>query len=172
MKVSEIHTLFEYNRWANLRLLSKAKRLESDQLMLPGQIGPNSVFGALLHILDGEYFWRLSVQTGLGPSKRLTVDQLPDLQALMDYWEEEADQLMAYCGTLSNEDLDAQFEFRWGTAKPRIRTRWHCLVHLVNHGTQHRAEIGLVLGSWGYSPGSVDFITFVTRQLVKSRLNE
>jgi uncharacterized damage-inducible protein DinB len=170
MKSSEIQTLAAYNRWADSRLLSKVKKLDEDQLMRPQQVGPNSIFDASMHILDAHYFWRLAVQTGVGPAKRLTTKELPDLAAMLDFWEEEAEKLSAYAAGLTDKDLAAEFEFRWGTSKPRRRTRWHCLVHLVNHGTQHRGEIGLVLGQMGYSPGSLDFIIFVTRQGVKSKL--
>lgn len=170
MKATEIVTMIDYNRWANHRLLRKVKLLQKDQLFLSAQIGPKSIFEALLHILDAEYFWRLAVQTGLGPADRLTVKQLPDLEALMGYWEQEAAELSAYGSRLKDKDLGAQFEYRWGTAKPRQWIRWQCLLHIVNHGTQHRGEIGLVLGQLGHSPGSLDFVIFMTQKSVKSKL--
>jgi uncharacterized damage-inducible protein DinB len=170
MRSFEFQTLAAYNRWADGRLLRKVKQLDQDQLTRPQQIGPGSLFEALLHILDAQYFWRLAVQTGVGPARNLTIDQLPDLETMQDFWEQEADELASYAASVTDEDLASEFTFRWGTAKPRTRIRWHCLVHVVNHGTQHRAEIGLVLGGLGFSPGNLDFINFVTRQAVKSKL--
>ena len=146
MKSSEYQTLAAYNRWADNRLLAKVNGLNEDQRRRPELVGPNSILSALMHILD-------------------------DWGAMLEFWEAEADQLSAYAASLSDQDLDEQFEFRWGSSKPRRRIRWHCLVHLVNHGTQHRGEIGLVLGRLGHSPGSLDFITYVTRQAVKSRID-
>ena len=171
MKSSEYQTLAAYNRWADNRLLAKVNGLNEDQRRRPELVGPNSIFSALMHILDGHFFWRQAVQTGVGPARRLTEKELPDWGAMLEFWEAEADQLTAYAASLSDQDLDEQFEFRWGSSKPRRRIRWHCLVHLVNHGTQHRGEIGLVLGRLGHSPGSLDFITYVTRQSVKSRID-
>ena len=172
MNTSEIKTLIEYNRWANQRLFRKVKQLEDPQLFLPGQVGPNSVFEALLHILDGEYFWRLAVQTGLGPTERLSVEKLPDLEGLLIFWQQEANQLSAYVDGLKENDLGAEFEYRWGSSKTRRWIRWQCLIHIVNHGTQHRGELGLVLGHLGHSPGSLDLVTFVARQAVKSKLRD
>jgi uncharacterized damage-inducible protein DinB len=38
---------------------------------------------------------------------------------------------------------------------------WHCLVHVVNHGTQHRSEAALLLTNDGQSPGDLDFTLFL-----------
>src|SRR5438552_7817961 len=39
----------------------------------------------------------------------------------------------------------------------RERVLWHCLFHLVNHGTQHRSEAAALLTGYGQSPGGLDF---------------
>jgi uncharacterized damage-inducible protein DinB len=38
---------------------------------------------------------------------------------------------------------------------------WNILVHVVNHGTQFRAEAGVVLTEYGQSPGDLDLILFL-----------
>jgi uncharacterized damage-inducible protein DinB len=35
--------------------------------------------------------------------------------------------------------------------------QWHLLFHVVNHGTQHRAEVGLALARAGAAPGDLDY---------------
>ena len=170
MKVSEIKTMIEYNHWANQRLLTKVKQLSQEEFSRRDQIGSSSIQQALLHIVDGENFWRMAAQTGQGPARRLTVEQLPDLEAVIDYWDQEAGRLSAYIAGLQEDELQSQFEYRWGISKPRQWVRWQCLLHIVNHGTQHRGEIGLVLGQLDSSPGSLDLVTFITRQAVKEKL--
>ena len=37
---------------------------------------------------------------------------------------------------------------------------WQMLVHVVNHGTQHRAEAAALLTGEGRSPGELDLINY------------
>ena len=37
---------------------------------------------------------------------------------------------------------------------------WQMLVHVINHGTQHRSEAAVLLSAEGRSPGELDLIEF------------
>ena len=38
---------------------------------------------------------------------------------------------------------------------------WQALAHVVNHGTQHRAEAAALLTTVGCSPGDLDMIDYI-----------
>jgi uncharacterized damage-inducible protein DinB len=172
MKVSELENLVQYNRWANQRLMARVRQLPVHTLNQPDQVGADSILEALVHIVDGENFWRLAAQTGVGPSERLSVELIHDLDTLQSRWSAEADRLSEFLSSLDDDQTGKSVEFRLGSGKPRQQILWHVLLHIVNHGTQHRGEIGIVLGRLGHSPGSLDFISFVTRQAIKSKLDQ
>jgi uncharacterized damage-inducible protein DinB len=163
VKVNDLSTLVQYNHWANKRILQRAARLTPEQLIQPCWLSQGTLLGTLIHIIDAQWTWRLACQEGLIPTEYITEERFADFQSLRSFWQEEDERLSAYVGTLEEAQADGLVEFRWNRARPRTRKLWHILLHIVNHGTQHRSEAGQYLGTLGHSPGNLDFIIFVSR---------
>ncbi len=72
--------------------------------------------------------------------------------------------MAAFLDTLGDADLDRPLTYRSSDGETLTRTFWYLLVHVVNHGTQHRAEAALLLTELGHSPGDIDLTLFVREQ--------
>lgn len=59
MLITNVLTLFDYNYWANHRVLEAAEKITSEQFTAPAKLSHGSVRGALAHILAAEIVWRL-----------------------------------------------------------------------------------------------------------------
>jgi uncharacterized damage-inducible protein DinB len=86
---------------------------------------------------------------------------LPTLHALKERWQVEEQEMRAYLGSLSDLDLNGMVRYGIPDGIVRERVLWHCLLHVVNHGTQHRSEAAVLLTSYGQSPGELDFTLFL-----------
>jgi len=160
MKISDIQLLFDYNYWANDLMLTKAAELTPEQLTQPTAFPWGSLHGTLVHTLGGEYLWRhLCRHQRIMP--RLTeTETFPTLESVAVYWKTEETEMRAYLNSLSDSDMDTiiRYEIEEGL---RERVLWHCLVHVVNHGTQHRSECAAMLTDFGHSPGDIDLTLFL-----------
>jgi uncharacterized damage-inducible protein DinB len=163
MNLQDMLTIYDYNYWANARILSTAAKLSHEQFAAPASYSFGGVRGTLLHTLDTEYGWRIIVQQGT-VMPALEESDFPTFQALEQRWREEETAMRAYLAGLKDEDMNGLVRYTTSTGIKRERVLWHCLLHVVNHGTQHRSEAAALLTSYDHSPGDVDFTLFLNER--------
>ena len=161
MNRQDIALLFRYNDWANDRIMDTAEALTTEQLTTPNDLGWGSLRGALVHLLDAEYVWRNLLKDG-EHVEWLQPEDFPDVASIRARWHKERAAFWRYLASLSDEDLSATISYEGDVI--RYRVLWHCLAHVVNHGTQHRAECAALLTGFGHSPGNLDFTVFLLEE--------
>jgi len=150
MNGADSRYLFECDRWAPRRVLSVIDGLPEAVWGDTGVIGERGLGAILVHQLGAHQRWR----HGLSGSELSPVPEretLPSPAALAAAWADEWDALEAWLPTLSSAWLA-----ELGDGVPY----WQMLAHVVNHGTQHRAEAAAILTDAGRSPGDLDMIFF------------
>lgn len=163
MKIADIHLLYDYNYWANQRLLDTAAQLSDEQFTAPAAAAHHALRRTLVHVLDAEYSWRILCQHPLFTDE-IPEETFPTVAALAQRWQDEETDMRAYLNRLSDNDLQGIVRYTLENGVVRERVLWHCLWHVVNHGTQHRAEAAAILTDLGYSPGDLDFTVFMNEQ--------
>src|SRR5262249_4928744 len=119
--------------------------------------------GTLLHILDAEWGWRMFLQNDNWSYAELNIADFPTLAALNKFWEQEEQRMRTYLATLSDADMEVHRYYTIEeTGEKRDRILWHCLLHVVNYGTQHRSEAAALLTEYNCSPGDLDFTVFLS----------
>ncbi len=161
MNKQDVITLYKYNQWANNRILRAAGKVSEAQLTEPiPWLSGETLLQTMTHVLDAEWSWRLVCEDGKMPGEYLAFS---DLAALRKAWREEMKSMLAYVSLLEDGQLNQMHIFTRPRFKPRHQLLWHILVHVVNHSTHHRAEIGQYLATCSYSPGDMDFMIFVAK---------
>lgn len=187
MNMQDVRDMYEYNDWANHRLLEMAEKITPVQFIAPSSHSFSSLQATLVHTLDTERVWRflLQVQDFRSASPTITVfdetgwagwlqrqgfppelqtTDVPTVSALRQRWQEEEAAMWAYLSGLRNEDLGSMVRYYVDTSVLRERLLWHCLFHVVNHGMQHRSEAAALLTDYGQSPGGIDFTVFLNER--------
>ena len=162
MKPAEIKTLYEYNYWANHKLLAAAARVPNDQFIASGSFPFGGLRGTLVHILDAEYGWGMMLQHGNFSTEDLKASDFAGLPELEKRWQSEEGLMRDYLASLGDNALDGIIRYTADSGAKRERVLWHCLFHVVNHGTQHRSEAAAILTQLGRSPGDMDLTVFLS----------
>ena len=163
MKIDDIKLMYEYNYWANKKILSAAEDISTEELIKPNNSSWGSLRGTLIHILDTEYGWRMLCKD-LIFSDEMKPEDFPDLAAIKTRWEADEADMMSYLNSLTDDDLEGLVTYEVGKGITRNRVLWHCLYHVVNHGMQHRSECAAMLTDLGHSPGDLDFVDYLNPQ--------
>lgn len=161
---SHIQLIWEYNYWANHRLLAKAGNLTEAQLNEKAPYMWDSIMGTMAHMLGAEWIWRQRVHEGVSPAAILDRTQFSTLELLKKRWAEEETAMRGYLARLSEADVEREVEYRNTAGQPFSRPLWQILSHVVNHGTQHRSEIALSLTNFDQSPGDMDITLFLSER--------
>lgn len=164
MNQNQIAFLFQYNEWATRRILAAAAHLTHDEFVTARSLTFGSLRGTMVHNFGADWIWRRRCEDKVSPPDLPAEDLFPTFADLRSAWEEEQAAMHAYVAGLTDAEIDGDMAYTTTNGTPMHAPMWQVLLHLINHGTQHRAEVAQVLTELGHSPGEVDLIVYV-RQL-------
>lgn len=159
MNTTDIQNLYEYNRWANARVLAAVSPLSVEEFTRPLASSFASVRDTLVHMLSAEWIW-LQRWRGVSPSAMLPAQDFPALPAVQARWAEVAREQKDFIDQLTDEGLARRVAYintkgeRWEYALA------HMLQHVANHSTYHRGQVATMLRQLGHTPAASDFLLF------------
>ncbi|NOT05047.1 MAG: hypothetical protein HOP27_10665 [Anaerolineales bacterium] len=160
MNIQDIQLIYNYNYWANGKILEASQKVTEEQFLAPASFPFGGLRGTLVHTLDAERGWlRLFEKKPFGAD--LNLDDFPTVKSIDERWREEEKAMRAYLANLKDEDMESHLHYTADSGAKRDRILWHCLLHVANHGTQHRSEAAALLTDFGASPGDLDFTVFL-----------
>lgn len=160
MITSVIRELYEYNAWANARILETAAALSPEQLIAPGGASFDSVRDTLVHTMGAQWLY-LERWHGRAPRALPEPAGFPDLGALRARWDAIERDTQAFVEGLDDARLGADFSYVNARGETWTYPLWQQMIHQVNHATQHRSEAAVLLTKMGHSPGWLDLLYFV-----------
>jgi len=161
MNKQDITLIYKYNQWANKKILEQVSNVTQDQFTAPATFPHGDLRGTLVHILFAEWIWRHRWE-GTSPVVRLNPEDFPSFESLQSRWADEEGLLMKFIENVTDDQLESHFFYTSTEGSPYERVLWQAMLHLINHGTQHRSEAAALLTDYGHSPGDIDFIYFLS----------
>ena len=159
MTPEDVRVLYEYNRWANNRVLDSCAALSAEEFTRELRSSFSSVRDTLVHIMGVEWLW-LERWNGRMPTGFLASKDLPDLHSIRQRWAEIGGRVLSFATSIKAEDLTLVHSIRTTKGEPYTHPLWEMMQHLVNHGTYHRGQVTTMLRQLNAKPLATDLIFF------------
>lgn len=145
--LEQIRALYEYNEWANKHVLEAAGGLSEAELTGESGASFGSIESNLAHVLAGQVVWLQRWTAGVNPKSVMELQAMRGMKTIEAAFQESHAGLRAYVSGLADGDLDRTLHYRDSGGTAHDRPMWQLLVHLVNHGTHHRAETAMAMAA-------------------------
>ncbi len=144
--------LFDYNDWANNRVLNIIAQAENDSIPVP-----ENVYELMSHILGAQEIWMYRLQNRLGGKELFALKPLSELIEINNRSTLEWKSLIQ---EHSNDFSDFALQYKNIEGQAFSNKLHEVIMHVVNHGTYHRGQISRALKAAGIQPVSTDFIVY------------
>lgn len=139
--------LYEYNAWANRRVLDCLTRQN---------ISDEKIMSLMGHVVAAQFLWLHRIKGLPAPDVKLWGEyKLPQLVSMA---QNIGEQWLDFVTTTSDFNRDLTYKNYVGD--PYTTNVEIIMIHLVNHSSYHRAQIAMQLRQKGFEPINTDFITY------------
>jgi uncharacterized damage-inducible protein DinB len=149
MNADQFRQLYDYHFTVNRRVWDKCVMSLTDEQFqqdLPYSLG--SIHRQTVHMMSIDERW-FSGLRGLALPDFLKAEDYPNRPAVRSYWDKVESQMRQYLDGLADHQLVAPLE--------NLQV-WQVLIHVVNHGTDHRAQVLAMLNSLGVTTFPQDLV--------------
>jgi uncharacterized damage-inducible protein DinB len=167
MTKDDIQVLYEFDRWANNKVLQSVSTLSAEEFTRDLGGSFRSVRDTVVHIVGCEWTW-LTCWREPSPSSdyvtdlwtrhndRFNPNAFPDFAAVESKWAEVEREQVEFVNRVTNESLRRMIPVR----ESQISLA-HLMQHLANHSTYHRGQVALMMRQLTAEPCATDFAMFV-----------
>jgi len=129
--------------------------LPDEQFIQPSEYSMGSIRNQVVHLINAERTW-LSSLRGQDLPEWFDAEEFTDKQMIRDAWDIVEADMRDYVASLTDEIIESTLKRK---SKELIIGR--ILLHLVNHSTDHRAQILRQLHDVGVETSAQDYIFYV-----------
>jgi len=163
MDIALMGKQFEYDRWANARMLGVLAGLNPEAFGKDLGSSFGSIRNTAVHIVSAEWAW-LERWNGTSPKQMLDPLGFPDVAALRTRWALVEQDQKDFLRALTQERLEADLAYFNLQGEAVTLPLWQQMLHMVNHSSYHRGQVTTMLRQVGAKPVATDLIAFYREQ--------
>ncbi len=162
MTKKEIQLLFEYDKWADLKLLEVIATLTGDQYKKDLHSSFGGIQGTIVHILSANRVW-LHRWKGEKPEP-LKNENFPAVEIVEEQWEIYECEISNFLQSLTEEKLNAPLQYLDMKGNTYFQPLHQQMQHKVNHSSYHRGQLVTMLRQLGMAVVSTDLIYYIRQK--------
>lgn len=155
-----LRLLFDYHYWAMRRVWHCIANLTPEQFVQPLDYSIGSIRSQVVHTMSAEWLWFERLQ-GRSPTHVLDPDEYPTPEAVQAAWREVEANSRAFLSTITDAELAQTCAYRTTRGMPFEDQVGNLLFHVVNHATDHRAQILAMLHTLGVAGVEQDLLFYL-----------
>ena len=156
--INYIRTLFDYDQALYRRVWESIMQLTDAQFVQEVDYSHGSIRNQIVHVATVDERWLRGLHEQ--PDARqfnLDPTDYPTRESARVLWDSTALKVTDYVAALDAGDLERQPQGMYGPV-------WQVLAHMVNHGTDHRAQILRLLHDFGAPTFDQDLVLYLWAQ--------
>jgi uncharacterized damage-inducible protein DinB len=159
MTQHEIQLLYDFDAWADLKLLEVISLLNKDIYMKDLGASFGSIHGTLVHILSADRIWlaRWMGKTGV-PLKAEDVPSVDVFKKQLDAFQCEMNNFVRGLTDETLNNLLSYTDFKGNGASYPL---WQQMQHKVNHSTYHRGQVVTMVRQTGGTVVNTDLMNYI-----------
>jgi uncharacterized damage-inducible protein DinB len=160
MNADTFRMLFDYNYWAHRRVWDKVAKLSDTQFNRPFDYSIGSVNAQVVHTMAAEEIWYFRLR-GESLAAMRKPEDFETRAEIREKWDLIERNFRAYVANLTDDDLLNPVTYRTTTGRANHDSLAGILLHVCNHGTDHRAQILSLLHHLGAETVDQDLIAYM-----------
>ncbi|HLO17382.1 MAG TPA: DinB family protein [Anaerolineales bacterium] len=162
MNANAFRHFYDYHFTENRKLWDRyVTQLSYEQFTQAVNYSHGSVRDQIVHRMSADDYW-FSGLRGVKRPEELNPADFDDRESIRIHWDIVEQNMRDYLAKLRDDML---FERPFTDGEDPDLMLWQALLHVANHGTDHRAQILRVLNDLGVKTTSQDYIFYIYNRL-------
>jgi len=158
MNANAFRHFYDYHFAENRKIWDRyVTPLSHEQFTQHADYSRGSVRDQILHLISCDTAW-FSGLRGIEIPEDLNPTDFPNRESIRTHWVNVEQTMRDYLATLQDDML---FKKPFAEGEDKDLILWQVLLHVANHGTDHRAQLLRLLNDLGVETTSQDYIFYV-----------